>query len=86
MGVPRRLHNIFNGQNRKIISNNVAIKVDLASSKNYDGCKTLALVDAAETSFWLFELFIQICGTAEKLVVLPLDCYIDSKQLHEALY
>ena len=51
MVVPRRLHNIFNGQNRKIISNNVAIKVDLASSKNYDGCKMLALVDAAETSF-----------------------------------
>ena len=28
----------------------------------------------------------KLCFDSEKLVVLPLDCYIDSKQLHEALY
>ena len=44
--------------------------------------ETLALVDAAEALFWLS---IEISRTARKLVVLP-DCYIDSKQLHEALY
>ena len=37
-------------------------------------------------SFWLSKLFIEICSTAEKPAVLPLDCYIESKQLHEALY
>ena len=46
----------------------------------------LVLVDAAEASFWLSKLFVEICSTAEKSVVLPLDCYTDSKQLHEALY
>ena len=48
--------------------------------------ETLALVDAAKASFWLSKLFVEICSAAEKLVVLPLDCCIDSKQLHEALY
>ena len=28
----------------------------------------------------------KLCFGSEKLVVLPLDCYIDSKLLHEALY
>ena len=28
----------------------------------------------------------KLCFRSEKLVVLPLDCYIDSKRLHEALY
>ena len=48
--------------------------------------ETLALVDAAKACFWLSELFIEICSTAEKMVALPLNCYIDNKQLHEALY
>ena len=28
----------------------------------------------------------KLCFGSVKLVLLPLDCYIDSKQLHEALY
>ena len=28
----------------------------------------------------------KLCFGSEKLVVLPLDCYTDSKLLHEALY
>ena len=28
----------------------------------------------------------KLCFGLVKLVLLPLDCYIDSKQLHEALY
>ena len=54
--------------------------------KSMMAAETLALVNAAEASFWLSKLFIEICNTAEKLVVLPLYCYIDSKQLHEALH
>ena len=50
--------------------------------KSAMAAETLALVDAAEALFWLS---IEISRTARKLVVLP-DCYIDSKQLHEALY
>ena len=53
--------------------------------KSTMAAETLALVDALEASFWLPKLFIEICSTTEKLVVLPLDCYIDSKPLHEAL-
>ena len=53
--------------------------------KSTMAAETLALVDAVEASFWLPKLFIEICSTTEKLVVLPLDCYIDSKPLHEAL-
>ena len=34
--------------------------------------ETLALV-AVEASFWLSKLFIEICSTAKKLVVLPSD-------------
>ena len=48
--------------------------------------ETLVLVDATEALLWLSKLFIEIYSTAEKLIVLPIDCYIDSKQLHEALY
>ena len=54
--------------------------------KSMMAAETLPLVDAAEASFWLSKLFIEIHSTAKKLVVLPLYCYIDSKQLHETLY
>ena len=63
----------------------MAIKTIRRVVKSTIAAETLALVDAAEASFWLSKLFIEICSTAEKSVVLPLDCYIDSKQLHEAL-
>ena len=53
--------------------------------KRMMAAEMLALVDAVEALFWLSKLFMEMCSTAEKLVVLPLDCYIDSKQLHEAL-
>ena len=51
-------------------------------------CQVVKSMMAAEmlASFRLIKLFIEICSTAEKPVVLPLDCYIESKQLHEALY
>ena len=51
-------------------------------------CQVVKSMMAAEmlASFWLSKLFIEICSTAEKPAVLPLDCYIESKQLHEALY
>ena len=48
--------------------------------------ETSALADAAEASFCLSKLFVEICNTTEKSVALPLNCYIDRKQLHEALY
>ena len=48
--------------------------------------ESLPLVDAVEAYFWLSTLFVEICSTAEKSAVLPLNCYIDSKQLHEVLY
>ena len=54
--------------------------------KRMMAAEMLALVDAVEALFWLSKLFMEMCSTAEKSVVLPLDCYIDSKQLHEALY
>ena len=41
-GFPKRLHTIFNGQNRKIISNNVTIKADPPSYKKYDGCRNVS--------------------------------------------
>ena len=43
--------------------------------------ETLILVDAVKACFWLS----QSCSTAEKMVVLPLNCYNDNKQLHEAI-
>lgn len=61
-------------------------QTDLPSSKKYHGCRTLALVDAAEILFWLSELLAEICSTAEKYIVLPLNCYIEIKQLHKTLY
>ena len=54
--------------------------------KSMMAAETLPLVDAAEASFWLSKLFTEIHSTAKKLVVLPLYCDIDSKQLHETLY
>ena len=48
--------------------------------------ETLALVDAAEILFWLSELLAEICSTAEKYIVLPLNCYIEIKQLHKTLH
>ena len=47
----------------------------------------VALVDAAEASFWLSKLFSEIySGKESQSVTLPLKLYIDSKQLHEALF
>ena len=47
--------------------------------------EALALVDATKASFWLSKLFIDKQHWKKKSVLLPLNCYIDSKKLHEAL-
>ena len=46
---------------------------------------TLAGIDAVEASFLLSEVFAQVCSTAESLVYLSLNCYIDSKQLYKTI-
>ena len=48
--------------------------------------ETLAFADARVASSWLSRLFLEICSTVEKSIFLPLNCYIDSKQLNQALY
>ena len=47
--------------------------------KSMMAAETLALVHAAEASFWLSKLFIELCSTTDKSLMLPLNCYIDSK-------
>ena len=54
--------------------------------KSTTAAETLALVYETEASLWLSKLFVEIYSTAEKLIVLPLNCHTDSKQQHEALY
>ena len=54
--------------------------------KSTMAAETLALVDAAEASFWLSKLFVEICSGNKIQINMPLHFYIDSKQLHEGLF
>ena len=61
--------------------------MNMPRSKKHNGCRNPSLVDAAEVSFWLSELFSNIYSPKEsQSSTLPLKFYIDSKQLHEALF